>query len=107
MWDWGVWAALIFGALAGIGALTLLAVRARQAWHGLKETRRAVAGGLDKIAANAEAVAEKVAAAGDTVELQESLRRLRHSLARLAVLRSALDEASAAFTRVTAVVPRR
>jgi hypothetical protein len=52
--------------------------------------------------------ANKAAAVGDeTAELQESLGRLRVSLAKLAVLRAALDEAEITFGRVAAVVPRK
>jgi hypothetical protein len=107
MWDWAIWAALILGVLAGIAALALLAVRVRNVWRGLGEARRTMIGGLDRLAANAEAVAEKAAAAGDTTELDESIRRLRLSLARLAVLRAALDEARVTFRPVTAFIPRR
>ena len=107
MWDWAIWAALILGGLTGIAALVLLALRARQAWRAFEDTRRTVVHGLADFAARAEAVADKVAAAGDTAELQESLGRLRVSLARLAVLRAAIDDAQDTFGRVTAVVPRK
>ena len=107
MWDWAIWAALIFAASAGIGALALLAVRARDAWRSFNEARRTLLRGLDELAASAEAVAEKAATAGDTAGLDESLGRLRVTLARLAVLREALDEARVTFRPVTAVLPRR
>jgi len=98
---------LLLGALAGIAAVALLAVRVRDAWRSFDETRRAMIRGLDELAASAEAVAEKAAAAEDTAELEETLGRLRVSLARLAVLRGALDEARVTFRPVTAVLPRR
>ena len=107
MWDWAIWAALIVVALAGAAAVALLAVRARDAWRGLTETRRTVLRGLDELTASAGAVEAKLAAAEDTAELQQSLRRLRVSLARLAVLRAALDEARVTFRPVVAFVPRR
>ena len=107
MWDWAIWGAVISAGVAGIGALALVALRTRQAWRGAKETRRDVVGALDALAAAGEATADKVAAAGDTVELQEKLGRLRVTLARFAVLRSAIDEAQETFGRITAVVPRR
>ena len=107
MWDWAIWGALILAGPAGICAAALLGVRARQAWRGLKATRREVVSRLDSLAAAGEATAEKVAAAGNTAELQESLGRLRLSLARLAVLRSAIDDAQDTFGRITAVVPRK
>jgi hypothetical protein len=107
MWDWAIWGALILAALAAIGALVLLAVRALGAWRNFKETRRDVIRRLDELAASGTATAEKVAASGDTAELQESLGRLRVSLARLAVLREAIAEAQDALGRVTAVVPHK
>ena len=107
MWDWAIWAVLGVAVLAGIGALVLLAAQALGAWRALKQTRGAIVGGLGEFAAKSEAVADKLAAAGDTPELQESLARLRLSLARLAVLRAAIDEAQETFGRVTVLVPRK
>jgi len=107
MWNWAIWAALIVVVPAGMAALALLVARSLKAWRALGETRRGVVGGLDELAARAEAVADKLAAAADTAELQESLGRLRVSLARLAVLRAAIAEADETFGRVTAVVPRK
>ena len=107
MWDWAIWAALILGTAAGIAALVLLVVRSLEAWRALREARRSIVGGLDAFAAQAEAVAAKLATADETAELQESLGRLRLSLARLAVLRAAIDEVDDVFGRVVAVVPRK
>ena len=107
MWDWAIWAALIIVGLTGVAALALLFVRTRDAWRSFDETRRTMVRGLDELAANAEAVAEKAAVAGDTAELEESVGRLRVSLARLAVLRAALDEARVTFRPVTVLLPRK
>ena len=106
MWDWAIWAALLIGGAAATGALTIVAVRARHAWLAFKGVRRELVAHLEELAAMGEVTAEKVEAAGDTAELQESLLRLRLSLARLAVLRAAIDEAQDTFGRITAVVPR-
>jgi len=106
MWDWAIWAALIVAAAAGMAALALLVARSLRAWRALKETRRAVVGGLDELAARSQAVADKLAVGADTAELQESLGRLRLSLARLAVLRAAIAEADETFGRF-AVVPHK
>jgi hypothetical protein len=105
MWDWAIWAALIFVAVAGSAALVLLAVRLRDAWRSFDETRRTMVRGLDELAKNAEAVAEKAAVAGDFAELEESVGRLRVSLAQLTVLRTALDEARVTFQPATAFLP--
>jgi hypothetical protein len=105
MWNWAIWGALILAGLAGIGALALLAARARTAWRDVRDTRRDVVIRLDGLAANAEATAEKIATAGDTEGLENSLERLRVSLAQLAVLRAALDETQDTVGRVTAYLP--
>ncbi len=107
MWDWAIWAALVLGTVAGIAAITVLVVRSLEAWRAFKQTRGAVVGGLDAFAAQAGAVADKLAAAGDTAELQESVGRLRVSLARLDVLRAALDELDGTVGRVTAYLPHK
>ena len=108
MWDWAIWTALIVTFLAGIAALVLLVIRVLQAWRDLKRTRRRSVRRLDNFAAKAEATAERLETAGDTVELEESIGRLRVSLARLAVLTNALDEAAEdTIDRVIAFVPRK
>ena len=107
MWDWAIWAALVLGTVAGIAAFALLVVRSREAWRAFKQTRGAVVGGLDAFAAQAEAVADKLATAGDTAELQQSVGRLRVSLARLDVLRAALDEVDGTAGRATAYLPHK
>jgi len=108
MWDWAIWGALIVVAVAGIAALVLFAVRARQAWRAARDTPQNVLRRLDEFSRKAEAVAEKIAAAGDaTVELEGSIERLRTSFAQLAVLRAALDEATGTVGRVAAYLPRK
>ena len=107
MWDWPIWAALILVAVAGIAALALLALRVRDAWRSFDETRRTMIHGLDALAASAEAVAERAADAGDFAELEASVGRLRVSLAQLAVLRAALDEARVTFQPVAVFLPRK
>ena len=87
----------------------LLAGRSREHCNRAgRNARRDVIGRLDDLQANGEAVAEKLASVEDqSEELEQSLGRLRVSLARLAVLRAALDDAQIAFGRVIAVVPRK
>jgi uncharacterized membrane protein YcjF (UPF0283 family) len=105
--DWAVYGALAAGFLAVSAAIAFLVVRVLQAWRTLKRLRRHSARELDRLADLGEQTAEKAAAAGDTTALTESLARLRVTLARFAVLRAALDEATDAVTRVTAVYPRK
>ena len=108
MWDWAIWAALILVALAGTTALTLLVLRSRAVWRAFKDTNGAILRRLDDFTATAEEVADKVAAVDDgTAELQASLERLRISLARLAVLRAAIDEVDHMFGGVAAALPRK
>jgi hypothetical protein len=108
MWDWAIWAALIVVVCVGIAAFVLLAVRALRAWRDVNDTRRVVLRRLDDFAGKAEAVSERLAAASGTpTELQGSLERLRVSLAQLAVLRAALDEADGTVARVAAYLPRK
>jgi hypothetical protein len=103
MWDWLVYAALIAGALGVIGAIVLLAVRVLQALRAFKRLRRHVFRGLDRVAEQAEATLDKLGAVSDTEKLDGSLARLRESLAQLAVLRAAWDDATA----FTSLIPRK
>jgi hypothetical protein len=106
MWDWAIWGALIFAALTGTAALTLLARRALRAWRDVKDARRDVARRLDDLSAKVEAAAEKVSTTGDGAELRQSVGRLRVSLAQLNVLRAALDDAhDETVGRLTAYLP--
>jgi hypothetical protein len=107
MWDWAIWAALAVAVAAGVAAAGLLAARVRELWRMIKGTRGRVVEELDVLVARGEETAEKASAAGDTAELQESVGRLRVSLAELAVLRDALDEAQDAFDPVAPFLPRR
>jgi 3-deoxy-D-manno-octulosonic-acid transferase len=107
MWDWAIWGSLIVVFIAGIAALALVVVRSREAWRDVRYTGRDTVRRLDEITAKAEATAERLETAGDTAELEESLGRLRVSLAQLAVLTDALDEVQDGVGRVAAVVPRK
>ena len=107
VWDWAIWGSLIAVFLAGIAALALVVVRSRSAWRDVRYTGRDTVRRLDDLTVKAEATADRLETAGDTAELQESVGRLRVSLAKLAVLRDALDEVQDGVGRVTAVVPRK
>jgi|SRR5579875_1710433 len=107
MWDWVVWGALIAGAAAVAAALGFAVVRAQRAWRDFKRARRRLFRALDTLLTTAERLAENAAGATDTRGLQASVARLRRSLARLAVLREAVDEARDTVGRFTAVMPRK
>jgi hypothetical protein len=105
--NWAVYGSLIAGFLAVSGAIAFLVVRTLQGRRTIKRFRRQTAKELERLADLGEQTVAKVETATDTAELDESLGRLRITLARFAVLRAALDEATDAFTRVTAVYPRK
>lgn len=103
MWDWLVYAALVVGVLATLGGLVLLVVRALQAWRSFKRLRRHVFKEIGRVTEKAESTVDTLESVSDTAELDRSLTRLRQSLAQLAVLRAAWDEATA----FTALIPRK
>jgi len=104
---WAIWIGLGVGAVAFFGALGYLGVRALQGWRALKRFRRHLGKELDRIAEAAERTAAGVERATDTSELERSAGRLRVTLARFAVLREALDEATGAAGRIASVYPRK
>jgi len=105
--NWAVYGSLIAGFLAVSGAIAFVVVRILQGRRTLKRFRRQMAKELARLAALGEQTVEKVETVTDNAELDESLGRLRVTLARFAVLRAALDETTGAVTRVTAVYPRK
>jgi hypothetical protein len=105
--DWAIWTALIVGALAVLAGLGYLGVRILQGSRTLKRFRRHLGKELERLADVGERTAEAAARATDTTELDESLSRLRITLARFAVLREALGEATGAAGRLAAVYPRK
>jgi hypothetical protein len=107
MWDWAIWGSLILAGPIGIAALALFATRARQAWREATDTRRDVVRRLDDLTQKAAATAERAAAAGEGAELQRAIGRLRVSIARLEVLRTALARARVTFEPVTVFLTRK
>ncbi|MBX5473605.1 MAG: hypothetical protein IRZ20_01145 [Thermoleophilia bacterium] len=107
MWEWAIWGALAVAVAALAGSLTFAAVRALEAWRALKRLRRHVAKALERLSDAGERAAQAAAAAADTTELERSLERLGRSLARLAVLREALDEAQTTLARLLPVPLRK
>jgi hypothetical protein len=107
MWDWAIWGALAAGGVAVGAALAFAAVRALRGWRDFKRARRHLFRALDELGAKGERAAGAAAALGDSEELQASVGRLRRSLAQLAVLRAAVDEAQETFGRFAAVMPRK
>jgi hypothetical protein len=105
--DWAIYGALIVGFLAFVGGAIFLVVRISQAWRAFKRSRRQFTRELDKLYDAADRTAAAMERAGDQTKLNEAAGRLRPTLAQFAVLRAAVAEATAAYGRVTAVVPRK
>jgi hypothetical protein len=105
MWDWAIWGALAAGFVAVLVAFGFLVVRILRTWRDLKRTRRHVARALDRLAANGERTATLAAGVGESEELERSVARLRRSLAQLAVLSAAIDEAQHTFDDAITLVP--
>ena len=95
------------GFLAALGAIVFLIVRVLEAWRSLKRFRRHLGRALERLEDAGRRTSESAARAGEQEELTASLARLRRSLAQLAVLRGALDEATGTVGRFTAVYPRK
>jgi hypothetical protein len=104
---WTVYGSLVAAALAIAAATAFLAVRVLDAWRSLGRLRRHLGTELARLADLGEATVEKTAAASDTARLDAELARLHVTLARFAVLRASADEVRDAFSRVTAVYPRK
>jgi len=105
--DWAIYAALAVGFLAVAAGLGFLVVRVLDAWRAFKRLRRHLGRALARLAALGERTTESAARATDTSELDASLARLRVALARFALLREAIDEATGTFGRFAAVYPRK
>jgi hypothetical protein len=104
--DWTIYGALIAGFVAIAVGVAVLVRRALHAWRSFKQLTRRLGEELEQLAAVAEKTSATAERVGDQSRLDESLRRLRITLARFAVLRNALDEANETFGRF-ALVPRK
>jgi hypothetical protein len=105
MWDWAIYAALIVGFLAGSAGIAFVVVRGLQTWRSFKRLRRGIARELVRLADLGEITADKLEAATDTAEVEASVARLRGDLARLSVLRQAIDETQDTFSRFAFAFP--
>jgi hypothetical protein len=101
MWTTAIWVALIVGFIAGSVAIAYLATHVLQCLRVLKRFRRGVGKELARLADLGEVTADRLETATDTAQVESSISRLRADLARLTVLREALDEANATFDRMS------
>jgi hypothetical protein len=97
---WAIWAALIVAVLTVLAALVFLAVRLLQGWRAFKRFRRHLGKELDKLADAVERTTAAAERASDTRRLDESLGHLRATLAALAIVRDAYDEATGGLRRL-------
>jgi hypothetical protein len=104
---WTIWIALIVGGLAVLAALGFLGVRLLQGWRTLKRFRRHLGKEINGLADALERTSQATARASDRSRLDEARGRLRITLARVAILREALDEATGVFGRLTVFYPRK
>ena len=103
-----VYGTLIAGFVAIGAATAALVSRCRATWREIARVRGLVAVGLDGIADRLEATSVGVEKrTAQAQELDASLRRLRLTLARFAVLMAAVDEAKEPLDRLVAMLPRR
>ena len=106
MFEWLIYAALIAAFVAVVVAAVRLVVRVSHTWRGFKRLRRQLVKELDRLTLAADMLAAKAEKTGDMERLDESLARLRVSLARVQVLRNAMDEVESLVERVAFFYPR-
>jgi hypothetical protein len=107
IWTGLIWTGLIVGGLTVVAALAFLGVRLLQAWRTFKRFRRRLGKELDGLATAVERMSQAAERTTHAVRLDRSLGRLRVTLARFAILREALDEATGVVGRFTAQYPRK
>jgi hypothetical protein len=103
-----VWIALALAVLAPAVAFVSAVRAGLRTWRDLRRLSSAAGAALADLTERLERLAEGAATAprhGD--DLYASVERLNLSRARLAVLRSAVDEATDAARRVTVFYPRK
>ncbi len=102
------WIALFVLLLSLTAGSVYLFLRALKLWRTLKIFGSALDGVVRELTGSLERLSGSAEAFGSgTPKLQASLERLRHSLARGAVLRAAVDDVRDAFGRLAAVYPRK
>lgn len=88
-------------------AVGFLVVRGLQGWRTFKRFRRQLGRSLAALAASSERTGVIVERISDQSGTEQSLARLRVSLARFNVLRAAIDDAQDSLGRFTVLYPRK
>ena len=104
---WLPWVALAVAVLVVLAAVVRTLRQALRAWRSFKRLRRAVGRALYELELAAARLADNAGEARPSPALDRALTRLRWSIARLNVLRRAVDDVTDAVGRVTAVYPRK
>ena len=104
---WLPWLALGIAVLVVTAAIIRTVRQALRAWRSFKRLRRALGRALYELEMAAARLADDAGQSRPSPALDRSLTRLRRSIARLNVLRRAIDDATDAVGRVTAVYPRK
>jgi len=103
-----LWIALAIAVVAPTWGLVRAVRAGLRAWRDFRELSRSAAAALAELTRRLEHFAERTGAApAHARELEQHGARLRLSLARLAVLRAAVDEATDVPRRLTALYPRK
>jgi hypothetical protein len=100
-----VWVAFAFAVVASTAGLVVALRNGLQAWRTFRGSMRALSEALADLSAKLERLADSAPTHGP--QLERSRARLSISLARLAVLRSALDEATDAVAPLRLLYPRK
>ena len=103
-----LWIAVGIGVLAPAFALVSIVRSGLRAWRDFRGSSGALSAALSDLTVRLERFAGRTGArSAEVAELAEGQARLQSSLAQLAVLRAAVDEARDAARRVTVFYPRK
>jgi ABC-type transporter Mla subunit MlaD len=100
-----VWIALAVGVVAATTGLVVAVRASLHAWRAFRGSMRAASDALADLSAKLERLADSAPTHGP--QLERSRARLEVSLARFAILRSALDEATDAVAPLRLLYPRK
>jgi ABC-type multidrug transport system fused ATPase/permease subunit len=102
------WIALAFLLVALVASVTVAFLRGRRLWRSIRVFSGEAETALDQVM-SAAAIAEERSASltANQERLSQANNHLQASLAELAVLRAAADEARARFDRLRGVVPTK
>jgi sigma54-dependent transcription regulator len=99
---------LIFLLLATIAGAVYVFVHARRFFREMKTVRAAMDGPVRELEQSVDRLSTKMESAeAGAPKLEASVERLRRSVARLTVLRTALQDSIDSFAWLTAVYPRK